>query len=854
MRTFTKLSLILIFFLIYPFAGKSQTLPGNVPSLLRIAQSNGSGSWDNAATWTWLVNPDNLTVPNDSTLVIINPGHTVTLASNRSCEALQIKAGGTLDNSTHELLIRPMEWAAGIFWAGADDGVTYGAGNYAPINDAWDIYNPDNATWCFFIISGTLAGSGNTVFSFVDIDNANQSSTNGLSIAGSGTVTNTGSFYIRDYGSGQNSFKFNSACNLHIASNLYLITDDGALNGGAALTSHNFGALHLTGTANMTLAAEFGTFNNNPGASVIIDNGDLNLGPLTANTAIVVNMGTFNVANGNLNFPIASYFQSDGSVYVNGNVTAADNTSAYINGGSMDGAVLSVAGSLFPAGSDLYSSSGFINRVIYNGTSAQTIKAPLDGYTKLVINNTAGVTLADAIAVNDSLIVKPGATLNVTAGTLTLGASASVTLQSDATGTGSLIYNTSLPAKVERFIAGSIADNHGWHFLSTPVDVQAISDFHTPGSGDDFYKWDEPTNTWINRTAVGGGLNGSFETNFLVGTGYLIANAANSTKTFSGNLNVADVSITGLTYTGANANVGWNLLGNPFASALAWNDGNWALNNVDAACQIWNEANASYTVISSGGIIPNTNGFMVHASVNNASLTIPAASRIVGSANWYKNPEENNHIVLTVTDPEGQTSQPTIIGFDANATTFYDSQYDSYFLPGLAPKFYSQNQQESYALNTLPSITEGLSIPLGFEKNASSEFSMELTETIPGQPVFVTDNKTGQTIVLSDGSYSFNSVAGDDVNRFVLHFGFLGVDEIKADNQVQAWYLNGQLFVQNIDQHVQLSVFDIQGRLLQTTSIAETNLYSQSLNLPAGIYVILLQNSSITKSLKIIVR
>ncbi|NOU47179.1 MAG: T9SS type A sorting domain-containing protein [Bacteroidales bacterium] len=851
MKTFTQLSLILCLFLLYPFSGKSQTLPGNLPSLLRIAQSNGSGSWDNAATWTWLVNPNNLAVPNDSTFVIINPGHTVTLASNARCEALQIKAGGTLDNSTFELLIRPMEWAAGISWAGLDDGVTYGT-NFAPINDAWDIYNADNATWCFFIISGTHAGSGNTVFSFIDVDNNNQSSTNGLSIAGTGTISNTGSFYVRDYGSGTNSFKFNSACNLHIASNLYLITDDGALNGGAGLTSYNFGTVHLTGAANMTLGAAGGTFNNNTGASIVIDNGDLNLGPLTAIGAIVINMGTFNVANGNLNFPIGSYFQSDGTVYVNGNITAADNTSAFINGGSMDGAELSVAGSFFPAGSDLYSSSGFVNRVIYNGTSAQTIKAPLDGFSKLIINNPAGVTLADAITVNDSLIVKPGATLNVTTGTLTLGTSPTVTLQSNASGTGSLIYGTSLPAKVERYIAGSVVATHGWHFLSSPVDVQAISAFHTPGSGNDFYKWDETTSTWINRTATGGGINLAFETNFEVGKGYLAANIANSTQTFNGNLNVADVA-KNLTYTGAATYAGWNLLGNPFSSALTWNDGGWTLTNVDANCQIWNESSASYTVLGASGIIPNGNGFMVHATAP-TSLTIPAASRVVNSTNWYKNAEQNDRIVLTVNDTEGQTSQSTIIRFDGNASAGFDSQFDSYFLAGYAPMFYSQTQLENYALNTLPAITENMSIPLGFVKNDGSLFTMELTENITGQTIYLTDTKTNQTVTLNDNSYTFTAEDGDNADRFVLHFGVVGVNEKSDEANIHAWYVNGQLYIQNTDQAVQMNIFDVHGRNLQSSIINTTGMYSKALNLPAGVYMVRLQNSGSVNTVKIIVR
>jgi hypothetical protein len=49
-------------------------------------------------------------------------------------------------------------------------------------------------------------------------------------------------------------------------------------------------------------------------------------------------------------------------------------------------------------------------------------------------------------------------------------------------------------------------------------------------------------------------------------------------------------------------------LGNPFSSAVKWNDGNWALNNVDAIAQVWNAATASYLPIESNEMIPSMNG------------------------------------------------------------------------------------------------------------------------------------------------------------------------------------------------------------------------------------------------------
>jgi hypothetical protein len=430
--------------------------------------------------------------------------------------------------------------------------------------------------------------------------------------------------------------------------------------------------------------------------------------------------------------------------------------------------------------------------------------------------------------------------------------SGSLTLESDASGTGSFISGSATSGNVQRYIAGHNGnENDGWHLLSSPVAAQAISAFHTPGSGD-FYKWDEATNTWINRTAAGGGLNGLFEPEFFPGRGYMVANNTTDTKTFTGSINASDLSVTGLTFTGSSSYAGWQLLGNPFSSAINWNNGNWALNNVDANAQIWNEANASYTVILPNEVIPAMNGFMVHASQNNASLTIPASARAHSNVNWYKSENNAERLVLTAFDIEGQTAQSTIIRFDANATKGYDSNFDSHFLAGLAPMFYSISPEYKLALNTLPQLNGSLSIPLGFEKNGSNEFTIELTETISGQAVYMTDLKTSETVNLTENSYTYSSAEGDNVNRFLLHFALLGVDEPETQNGMKAWAYDGQLYLLSPEPG-EVTIYDLRGRKLSGFRSDTSDLQNHPLNLPSGVYIISFQGRTSIKPVKIIV-
>ncbi|MCX6279262.1 MAG: hypothetical protein NT004_14375 [Bacteroidetes bacterium] len=386
------------------------------------------------------------------------------------------------------------------------------------------------------------------------------------------------------------------------------------------------------------------------------------------------------------------------------------------------------------------------------------------------------------IKITSSLTVNPAKQLTVN-GSLYVdnGSTSAITLKSTAAGTASLIhYTPGIAATAERYIAGWSDARHGWHFLSSPVAAQPISVFHTPGLGNDFYKWEE-TNAvakWINRTTTEGILNPSFETNFAVGTkGYLIANSVTATTSFTGILNVASVPIPGLTNTNGTNYAGWHLLGNPFSSAIRFNQGAWNKTNIGAYSQVWNESVASYKVLAGNQEIPAMNGFMVYTT-GSGSLTIPADARVHGDSVWYKADAVDERILLTANDPEGRTSQETILTFNADATEGFDLQYDSYFIAGFAPAFYSIGANHYFALNTLPELNANLNIPLGFVKNSSTEFNIRLVETIPSLTVYLRDIKLNQDQNLTKYPvYNFTATDGDDPLRFQLHFAGVGISE-----------------------------------------------------------------------------
>lgn len=479
------------------------------------------------------------------------------------------------------------------------------------------------------------------------------------------------------------------------------------------------------------------------------------------------------------------------------------------------------------------------------------------------------------------IVVQPGAGIVVgngaklsTSGLLTL------TLQSTASGTGSFVdqnpsgstnVNPAGGVIVQRYIPGWSDANHGWHFLSTPVVSQAISPGFvdisgTISSNQDFYRWSEPFDTWVNIKNASNDYNMGFgelyfsndnDPHFQIGKGYLVAYGSNATKQFSGVFNLSDVTVSGLTYTTpVHTYLGWHLLGNPYPAALIWNKtgGSWNLSNIDANCQIWNESTASYTIITANGIIPAMNGFMVHVSAHPGSLTIPKSAQTQNFTAWYKNSDEKmQHIILKAIDPAGQTAQETIIRFNELAQPGYDGDFDSQFLPGFAPQFYSYTETLKYALNTLPLSPDATAIQLGFLKNSSSVFNITMSENTTGKTVYLRDKNLGIDHQLSEGPYFFSAAESDDAQRFILHFGTLGQPGLAGHYPFLVYQNGNKLCFQSNSHFETIHIFDLSGRLIHSQKLENSDLQPIDLrDVQNGILIIRASGSSGSLNQKVV--
>jgi len=495
---------------------------------------------------------------------------------------------------------------------------------------------------------------------------------------------------------------------------------------------------------------------------------------------------------------------------------------------------------------------GNYNTVSVVGSSELTVNGTVIAHKTLTTDASSTLTIpaTNVLNLSASCQATVSGTLNNVAGT------AGLVVNSDATGTGSLILNTAgVAATIQRFISHWTDDNHGWHLLSSPVSSQAVQPEFvplTPGSAQDFYAWDEVNGWWFNSKDPTLQWVTGFDASFGAGKGYLVAYLTDMTKNFTGTaLNVSNVSKTGLTYTspgnysGTSIDPGWNLLGNPFSSAITWNTAGWALSNLATTAKVWNESNASYADLDVAGmIIPPHQGFMVQVlDASGGSLTIPAAARVHSTQSWYKS-ADIPLIRLMAHNISAQTAQESTVIFDSQAKPGFDPSTDSRFFPGYAPLFYSVEGTENLSTNVLPGIDAQAAIPFNFVKTAGTAYSIEAVkiENI-SSTVYLTDLKLDKTQNLNENPlYTFTSGSGDNPARFVLTFSQTGIGETTTGGREIYTYGNN-LYVANPGIS-RLEVFNLTGQLLLNEQINSTGLYKTSLRLPTGYYMVRLTTAT----------
>jgi hypothetical protein len=691
----------------------------------------------------------------------------------------------------------------------------------------------------FTFSSGTLT---TTLMSFDVNSGATLTLINDLPVASSRTATVNGTLdCVNQVVSGAGAFTLSSTGVLKTSNNSGI---DGSITVSGTKTFNPTGSYEFKGTADQVTGALLTNAKN-----IVLANtaGKVSL---SGNIAIT---GTLSIPTGNILDAASNVISGGGDIDLQGGGTFITAHTSGLNGNNTTSGGLSS-----------YSTTA---NYTFNGSSAQVTGAYLPAtVNNLTIDNAAGVTLSNsALTVSGTMTINSGKLFTLESGkqltvaSLTNNATAGLVLQSPATSgaPGSLIVDGSISGsgtlKLERYVAAYTGPSDGWHILSSPVNNFTIAgSTFEPGSVDpnidDLYWYDEATNFWKNYK-VGGNFS-----SFTNGYGYLCSYQTAATKYFTGTPNNSDITFSDLTLTSTR---GWHAIGNPFQSALKWNDGNWTLTNVNTTAKLLNSG-GTYSNLVANDIIPAAQGVFVQVTDATNTITIPKAARTHNTASWNKSGNEILARLRFTADSEtDNTYVETDFLFDSQASTTVDERNDGFFLQGIeaAPQMFLKIDDQNLSLKRLPSINGVYN--LQFIKGLSSNYSFSMSgmESLPENIIVtLTDTKTNQSQVLTENPvYTFTSETTDSPDRFLVVFGVVGIGENNPDLSLQAYVHGNQLYVMNTNGKATLQLFDLQGRLFQSYLLNGIGMQSRPINLPSGVYVVRLSDNVSVKSVKVVI-
>ncbi|MEI8046157.1 MAG: T9SS type A sorting domain-containing protein, partial [Bacteroidota bacterium] len=331
----------------------------------------------------------------------------------------------------------------------------------------------------------------------------------------------------------------------------------------------------------------------------------------------------------------------------------------------------------------------------------------------------------------------------------------------------------------------------------------------------------------------------------VVGKGYSVQMNQPQTAMFSGVLNSSPVTSTLLKQNpGVDPNrVGWNLLGNPFSSAIDWDLTDHS--SIDASVYVWNGTQYvswnGTTGALTGGIIPAENAFFAKTMVNGTSLSIPLFSRVHSGIGFYKSAITD---LLELTVDGNSYTDKTFVHFNNQATAGFDMQYDAYKLFGNSntPQLYSMITGDVLSINELPMAGNEV-VNLGFKCNTTGIYTVSAQGTdnfLSSVPVFLQDMKLDVTQDLRlNPVYSFSYVAGENENRFRLLF--LDATGMKED-------VKFVIYVYSFDKTVvienpgllsgDIRIFDVTGRELYSQKLTGDFTTHIPLRFVSGTYIV----------------
>jgi len=290
---------------------------------------------------------------------------------------------------------------------------------------------------------------------------------------------------------------------------------------------------------------------------------------------------------------------------------------------------------------------------------------------------------------------------------------------------GELIVNGN--STYERFL-----DINRWWYLTSPVSNATSQVFDAEDSANHkVYFWNEPNGNYNqiydDTTNLFGGENP-------IMTGYAVKfKDADKTLNFTGDINSGEISYT-LSRTTDEYKEGFNLIGNPYPSAVDWDHASWTKTNIDAGIYFRSNGAFHYYVDNvsipdpGSSIIPAMQAFWVRVSQGFSEGTIACNNnvRVHNDKVFYK--EKSNNLLRIHVSSEGKKDE-IVLCLKNKASRNFDSETDAYKLfSSNLPGIYSVSDDNiELAINSQPLFEDLLTIPIYVKTNQGAEHKLEFS-------------------------------------------------------------------------------------------------------------------------------
>lgn len=456
---------------------------------------------------------------------------------------------------------------------------------------------------------------------------------------------------------------------------------------------------------------------------------------------------------------------------------------------------------------------GRLGKVLLSNGETQTIARTAGSGTLTLFdlevnkNSNAVVEVQTGVDIQNSLVIKTATAVNAGTNLLRLVSTASRTaylgqLPTGASVTGSVI--------VQRFLPNATGQR-AYRYLSSPVSNSFVSDwkaeipitgkFSDPSTGSGIVS-SSPSMYYYDETYVAGGttLESRYRNYPASGLstaaplkpalGYSVYVRSTGTPVIDtrGTLGQGNVSIA-VTAQSAGGNDGWNLVGNPYPSAIDWdnvtipgglNNAIYFTDNVDNGGTGAGNMISYVAGVGTGGyegLIAQGQAFFVRATTN-TTLTFKEADKVAGQAQFFRTGEIPNVLRMTV---EGQgLKDEAVLRLLNGASDAFDERYDAFKMPN--PSTFNvatiAGDDSRLSINAVGALDCNKSIPLTIEGATNGNYVLSftgLTSFDESVSIYLFDKDQNKTISLRETSQYTVAVTNDNraalTSRFAIILG-----------------------------------------------------------------------------------